>query len=50
MRADTLLDSEAYKLAKVMSETLVDILSDVEAEALIDSLANAVNRGGARDN
>ena len=29
VRADTLLDTEAYKLSKVMAETLVDILSDV---------------------
>ena len=47
LRADTLLDTEAYKLAKVKAKTLLDIISDVVGKILVDFVADTVAEAGA---
>ncbi len=42
LRADTLLDTEAYKVAKVKAKTLLDIISDVVGKILVDFVADTV--------
>ena len=42
LRADTLLDTKAYKLEKVKAKTLLDIISDVVGKILVDFVADTV--------
>ena len=42
LRADTLLHTKAYKLAKVQAKTLLDIISDVVGKILVDFVADTV--------
>ena len=42
LRADTLLDTKAYKLAKVKAKTLLDIISDLVGKILVDFVADTV--------